>query len=436
MSFYGNIKRVDSSPWVFDRIFPNRADMEGNIQNDNIYVGRYVLIKYTCKYTDSTRQILTFFEKYNGNDLSEDYQANITADAQYKQTYNATVWQKVYLKEIKNNIEEYNEKYILVAELNANVPKISIETAPALTIQDGQEVWNNLDVYKKPVSATDEEFVFQIPSFNLSVENPQRYIYTEENPTDNSKKIIDMYGQEWINNPGKKIQIHKKDSNEYISPEDVLTSGDTYNYFKWNYVKDNENNIIGKQLSGEVLSIGALVSKLYDILYGSPLENNGNRLGYNTKMPDIPEYGLIGLLDSIAPTVVFRPTTDEAPESSKSYYYYDDGELKQFTGTAFEPDIIYYEKINKAYSLITQWQNADEAGTNGTYIEGIPEVIGTNIDWNENKTYCSINYEYNNEHKYLNIPKLVRDRINAKKQSFILDSDTKGILNAYQIVIK
>ena len=58
MSFYGNIKRVQSSPYVFDKYYPNRKAMEEAATTDNIYVGRYVLVKYT---TDGEG---TYFNKY------------------------------------------------------------------------------------------------------------------------------------------------------------------------------------------------------------------------------------------------------------------------------------------------------------------------------------------------------------------------------------
>ena len=49
MSFYGDIKRVQSSPYVFDKYYPNRDTMENAATTDGIYVGRYVLVKYTVK---------------------------------------------------------------------------------------------------------------------------------------------------------------------------------------------------------------------------------------------------------------------------------------------------------------------------------------------------------------------------------------------------
>ena len=49
MSFYGKQKRVNSSPFIFDKIYPNRVEMEAQKTTDNIYIGRYVLVKYTFK---------------------------------------------------------------------------------------------------------------------------------------------------------------------------------------------------------------------------------------------------------------------------------------------------------------------------------------------------------------------------------------------------
>ena len=54
-SFYGNIKSIIRSPFVFDKIYPNRKEMEdsllhtdenGKIIGDGIFINRYVLINY------------------------------------------------------------------------------------------------------------------------------------------------------------------------------------------------------------------------------------------------------------------------------------------------------------------------------------------------------------------------------------------------------
>jgi len=54
MSFYGDIKRVQSSPYVFDKYYPNRVSMETACTTDDVYIGRYVLVKYTFKDPQQT----------------------------------------------------------------------------------------------------------------------------------------------------------------------------------------------------------------------------------------------------------------------------------------------------------------------------------------------------------------------------------------------
>lgn len=46
MGFYGNITNVNKTSLSFDRVYPNRLMMESQINKDEIYVGRYVLVEY------------------------------------------------------------------------------------------------------------------------------------------------------------------------------------------------------------------------------------------------------------------------------------------------------------------------------------------------------------------------------------------------------
>lgn len=46
MGFYGNISNVNKSTFQFDKIYPNRYEMDINAKNDGIFVGRYVLVDY------------------------------------------------------------------------------------------------------------------------------------------------------------------------------------------------------------------------------------------------------------------------------------------------------------------------------------------------------------------------------------------------------
>jgi hypothetical protein len=46
MGFYGNITNVNNTTFAFDKIYPNRKEMDENCVNDGIFIGRYVLVEY------------------------------------------------------------------------------------------------------------------------------------------------------------------------------------------------------------------------------------------------------------------------------------------------------------------------------------------------------------------------------------------------------
>ena len=46
MSFYGNISNANKTNLTFDKIYPNRKQMEDNVDKDGIFIGRFVLIEY------------------------------------------------------------------------------------------------------------------------------------------------------------------------------------------------------------------------------------------------------------------------------------------------------------------------------------------------------------------------------------------------------
>ena len=46
MGFYGNITNTNKTSFVFDRIYPNRVEMDNNATSDGIFIGRYVLVDY------------------------------------------------------------------------------------------------------------------------------------------------------------------------------------------------------------------------------------------------------------------------------------------------------------------------------------------------------------------------------------------------------
>lgn len=46
MGFYGNITNTSNTTFQFDKIYPNRLSMDANVNNDGIFIGRYVLVEY------------------------------------------------------------------------------------------------------------------------------------------------------------------------------------------------------------------------------------------------------------------------------------------------------------------------------------------------------------------------------------------------------
>ena len=51
MGFYGNITNTSKTQFQFDKTFPNRIVMDRFIDNDGIFIGRFVLIEYDKQLT-------------------------------------------------------------------------------------------------------------------------------------------------------------------------------------------------------------------------------------------------------------------------------------------------------------------------------------------------------------------------------------------------
>ena len=55
MSFYGNITNTNSGPFIFDRIYSNRSEMDQALKSgkDDIFAGRFVLVDYNKDFSNS-----------------------------------------------------------------------------------------------------------------------------------------------------------------------------------------------------------------------------------------------------------------------------------------------------------------------------------------------------------------------------------------------
>lgn len=54
MGFYGNINNLTNTQFQFDKIYPNRKIMDASIKDDDIYIGRYVLVEYGSEYREDS----------------------------------------------------------------------------------------------------------------------------------------------------------------------------------------------------------------------------------------------------------------------------------------------------------------------------------------------------------------------------------------------
>ena len=131
MSFYGNIKRIGSQSFQFDRVYASRCEMDDALNSDNgdgVYPGRYVLIEYGERYSK------------NGTSIIENsaYRASYDNDFNtYGNVYDSTVWQKIYTKATNSN--RAGEKYIMVAELNALAPQLDLVVDTPATLIKANE---------------------------------------------------------------------------------------------------------------------------------------------------------------------------------------------------------------------------------------------------------------------------------------------------------
>ena len=81
MGFYGNITNTSRTQFQFDKIYPNRYEMDRNAQTDGVYLGRYVLIEY-----DNNYHLDTFKRVFFVGNVAYLYNASQIPDERYKLT--------------------------------------------------------------------------------------------------------------------------------------------------------------------------------------------------------------------------------------------------------------------------------------------------------------------------------------------------------------
>lgn len=265
---YGNITNTARTQFQFDRIYPNKREMNECKDSDGVYHGRYVLIEYGedparnatrlterngkfFYYDFPTVQVIPygtleepatiapgrlcytvknntyiFYETYNNkvqpfkevyrynyNPATEsiNYNTNWSIDKdKYGRGYDSTVWQKVYI----NNKEEY----IMVAELNTVVPNFTM----------------TLDA---PGEMPEAPHLEEESNLNYNLHMPAQWDFRVKQVPENG------------NSDEKAIQVVKYDENgSLLSPykeneisADIFYNKDSFNPFYYDKVNIPEN---------------------------------------------------------------------------------------------------------------------------------------------------------------------------------------------------
>ena len=234
MGLYGNINNINKSVFQFDKIYSSRFDMEDKCASDEVFIGRYVLIKYEDRTVPS--------EDTN----KEGYRA---------EGYDGTVWQKVYNSEKSSGVE-----YVLIAELNTLAPALKFVTTPP----SNAPTWM--------ASVNPEESGATLYTITL----PAAWGFTTGQIDFNEAGFDPETGQEKINEEtGEKvadsITLNKISNTTNFPITDI--NGKTSEDENWipTYAEDTY------QLDINLPSIGNTIAKIWDIIYGTPSEDTGRR---------------------------------------------------------------------------------------------------------------------------------------------------------------
>ena len=265
MGFYGDVTGVASTQFSFDKTFPNRVALDGNPAGDGVYINRFVLIEY-------------------GEKQSDDYKRNEEIDMnKYQANYDSTVWQKIYS-------DNGAVKYVMIAELNAAIPKFGLVPVAPSEVPLTPE----FDKF-----STDDHYTlrWQVPwGFRVKPAEEGKVSDIDEKvtyKTYEAQKTAD--GKPVFNNNGN-IKYNVKEIEKPIS---IYFNASGFNKDKSTHDNTSENEIklstasSGKlyetsndesrdwataddiqELSISLPAIGNMVADGYDIIYGKQRDNS------------------------------------------------------------------------------------------------------------------------------------------------------------------
>lgn len=272
--------------------------MDSNISTDGVYTGRYVLIEYGERYSVNPQTHERVENQLYVNNVNNDI-------SHYGNTYDSTVWQKVfttYTDQLTNNTT-FHEKYIMVAELNALVPKLELIEDPSATLKTAGGGSDELS----PLYYGDNNQLLHNVS-EIAANSPY---FDEIQDTELTYKLHMPKPIEL--DVSKDVDYHQNKFNIYQSffdeeEENTDPSKAAGNFIGWKPVIENENDQptvnteTGKleilrdtpfskyALNMYLPAFGDILGMLYDTLFGKAAVDGGIRpYFYNNGLVDIDQ---------------------------------------------------------------------------------------------------------------------------------------------------
>lgn len=161
MGFYGNITNTTRTQFSFDATYPSRYEMDTQVANDGVYVGRYVLVEYDKDIKGSLSGIPQVY-KITTDGLNKDFALSISADFivdekedEEENKVNPTIIRCI-TEDDRKNIADGTLKYT-----DNLIEQGTVLRVPGELNDDGEPIYNlvaNSGTHKDPKDSLSDEY--------------------------------------------------------------------------------------------------------------------------------------------------------------------------------------------------------------------------------------------------------------------------------------
>ena len=253
MGFYGNkniVANSSKSAFVFDRIYPNRRDMERSVNTDGVYIGRYVLIDYGVDGSSNENLYIPVFIKPDTTPLEFYTSAGFEEDTrikegEYRQNSEVRLGDIVYTKEYTSEptADELEQMVKVFYVCTGTDPDTGYATFKYVTMETKNKYTQNYNldlaednnnnggrgfdgtVWQKVYISSDNslgakyvqiaELNSVVPTFNLTYDAPTLYPNTPHFDTNSTNLYYNLHVQ-----PSWGLKVMAADANDKQDRQD------------------------------------------------------------------------------------------------------------------------------------------------------------------------------------------------------------------------